>query len=162
MNDAHLHLILNHFPIIGSIVGTLVLGIGFLLSIRLVRKTGIYILLGAALFAFPSNFTGEGAEEIVEELPGISHKIIHEHEELAEGFLWIMIGLGILCLVSLILDYLKHKLAQTVSLLTLIVACIAVFYGAQVGLSGGEIRHPEMKDTAVQSPAGIQETNQED
>jgi hypothetical protein len=68
----------------------------------------------------------------------------------------------VLCLATLILDYLKHKRAQTVSLLALIVAGIAVFYGAQVGLSGGEIRHPEMKDTVVQSPAGMQETNQED
>jgi hypothetical protein len=29
-------------------------------------------------------FTGEGAEEMVEDFPGIGKAIIHEHEELAE------------------------------------------------------------------------------
>jgi len=44
--------------------------------------------------------TGEGAEEIVEEL-GISHDIIHEHEEIAETFMKILYALGILSILGL-------------------------------------------------------------
>ncbi|MFN8273402.1 MAG: hypothetical protein U0X58_00815 [Flavobacteriaceae bacterium] len=43
--------------------------------------------------------TGEGAEEMVEDMPGVGHAIIHEHEEAAEGFggFDVRIGCGVNC-----------------------------------------------------------------
>ena len=63
--------------------------------------------------------TGEGAEELVEDLPSIGKQIIHEHEEIAEKFAIIMYLTGFLGLLSFYTSIKKHKLAKTFSLITL-------------------------------------------
>ena len=94
MNDAHLHLVVNHFPIIGTILalGTLVAGI--LLKNNSVKNTAYGLFIVAAVFAAFSMATGEGAEEMVEDMPSIGKRIIHEHEEIAEKFAIVLYLLG--------------------------------------------------------------------
>lgn len=47
MSDLHLHLVLNHFPVIGLIIGALVLLFGFLLRKVQIKETalGIFFLV---------------------------------------------------------------------------------------------------------------------
>jgi hypothetical protein len=73
------------------------------------------LFIVAAVFAFASMY-GEGAEELVEDML-ILEKIIHEHEELAEGF--SVICNWIFSLLSLYTS-LKNKFAKIVSYVTLI------------------------------------------
>jgi hypothetical protein len=49
MNDAHLHLVVNHFPIIVPIIGTLILITGVLIGSDTVKKTAFGVLILAAL-----------------------------------------------------------------------------------------------------------------
>ena len=79
-------MVVNHFPIIGTILGLGILIVGFLLKNSSVKNTAYIIFVGCAIFAFAAMYTGEGAEEIVEDMPTIGHQIIHEHEEIAEKF----------------------------------------------------------------------------
>jgi hypothetical protein len=53
-----------------------------------------YLLL--PLFLLFSMATGEGAEELVEDMPKHWKKIIHEHEELAEKLALVLYATGIL------------------------------------------------------------------
>jgi formylmethanofuran dehydrogenase subunit A len=89
--------------------------------------------------------TGEGAEELVEDLPNIGKQIIHEHEEIAEKFAIIMYATGLLGLLSLYTSIKNHKLAKTISFITLILALFAAFFAKSVGTTGGEIRHTEIR-----------------
>jgi hypothetical protein len=50
-------------------------------------------------------YTGEGAEEMVEDMPNIGKQIIHEHEELAEN---LLIALSLIPSI-LILRFLKKS-----------------------------------------------------
>ena len=56
MNDAHLHLIFNHLPIVIPIVGLLVLLAGFVLKSDVVKRValGIFVLMayGSTLFDY--------------------------------------------------------------------------------------------------------------
>ncbi len=144
MNDAHLHLLFNHFPIVGTFISLAVLGIGFIINNSTVKKIAYGILIFCAIMTLPAFFTGEGAEEIVEEFPGVSHDVIHEHEEMAELSLWIGIITGIVAAFALYFEVVGHKLARVFSLFALLsnLACFIVM--ARVGNSGGEIRHPEI------------------
>ena len=45
MNAAHLHLVLNHFPVIGSAIAIFVLIIGILKKSDDIKKTGAMIIL---------------------------------------------------------------------------------------------------------------------
>ena len=102
VNWAHVHLMINHFPVVG------VLGAILLLLYALVRKSDevMMVSLGAfvliALVTIPVFFTGEGAEDVVKKLPGVTEQYIGRHEEMAEYSLTLMEILGMTCLVGLV------------------------------------------------------------
>lgn len=148
MNNAHYHLVINHFPIIGTIFGVGILIAGLVLKRTLLQNTAFVLFILSALTGFLAMYTGEGAEEMVENLPTVGHNIIHEHEELAEKFAALLYALGALSLVTLILQYLRNRFAKTAALVTLGLALLAVVLGKEVGTSGGEVRHTEIRSVS--------------
>ena len=157
MNDAHLHMVVNHFPIIGTILGLGILIAGMVLKKNSVKNTAYYLFVVAAAFAAFSMGTGEGAEELVEDMPSVGKQIIHEHEEMAENFAVVMYVLGFCSLLGIYFDYKNHVKAKLVAAIVLIIAIVSVVFGSLVGNSGGEIRHTEIRANAV--PAGGAEQN---
>mgnify|MGYP003610906945 CR=1 FL=1 len=160
MNDAHLHMVVNHFPIIGTILGMGILIAGMTLKNASVKNTAYVLFVVAAIFAAFSMGTGEGAEELVENMPSVGKQIIHEHEEMAENFAVVMYVLGFCSLLGIYFDYKNHLKAKLVAAIVLIVAIVSVVFAALVGNSGGEIRHTEIRANAdtttntVQNSAG--------
>jgi len=148
MNDAHLHLALNHLPIIIPMVGLIILIGGFILRLEVVKRTSYFIFILGAIATIPAFTTGEGAEEMVEHLPEISHKIIHEHEEIAETFALFSYLLGFFALISLWASWKRKKIALILSFVTLILSAAVLFFAQQTGNSGGEIRHTEIRSDA--------------
>lgn len=148
MNDAHLHLILNHFPIVGITIGLLVLISGYLIKNQQVKATSLGIFIFSALAAIGANYTGEGAEEIVEKIPGISESLIHDHEEYAELFFTLSLILGGAALVTLFLQVKNSGLAVYGYILTMILTISSLVSSYYVGVSGGEIRHTEIRATS--------------
>jgi uncharacterized membrane protein len=166
MNDAHLHLLVNHFPIIGTLFGLGILIAGMLLKNNSVKNTSFILFVVAAIFAAFSMGTGEGAEELVEYLPNIGKQIIHEHEEMAEKFAILMYVTGFLGLLSLYTSIKNHKLAKTFSLITLVLALLAAILAKSVGTTGGEIRHTEIRvnsnSTSNENASRLQNEKEED
>ncbi|MGB6036196.1 MAG: hypothetical protein WBG42_08005 [Cryomorphaceae bacterium] len=152
MNDAHLHLIFNHLPIVGLLIGTLVLIAGMLLKKSEVKLTAFGIYIFSALAAIVANYTGEEAEEIVENISGISETLIHTHEEYAETFLILAIILGALSLIGFVSELKKFKFANFLAVMILLFAIAAGVSAKYVGTSGGEIRHSEIRDGAKVIP----------
>ncbi len=151
MNDAHLHMVVNHFPIIGTIFGLGILIVGLILKNNSVKNTAYWVFIIAAIFAFAAAYTGDGAEEIVEDMPNIGNQIIHEHEELADKFALIMYVTGFFSLMSLLANVKNHKFAKLLSFITLTLALVAAILSKSVGTSGGEIRHTEIRETTTQT-----------
>jgi uncharacterized membrane protein len=146
MNDAHLHMVVNHFPIIGTIFGFGILIVGLVLKNKTLLNTSYAIFIVAAIFGAISMGTGEGAEELVEDMPNIGHQIIHEHEELAEKLAVLLYVLGTLSLAGLYLNFKNNAKAKLVSFLILGIATAGLFLAQKVGTSGGEIRHTEIRE----------------
>lgn len=151
MNDAHLHMIVNHFPIIGTILGLGILIAGMVLKKISVKNTAYCLFIVAAVFAAFSMGTGEGAEELVEDMPSVGKEIIHEHEEMAENFAVVMYVLGFCSLLGIYFDYKNHVKAKLVAAIVLIIAIVSVVFALYVGNSGGEIRHTEIRDNVTQT-----------
>jgi len=177
MNEAHSHLLINHFPIIGLIFGILVLLIGIIAKSSVTRRVGLMLFLVAGITSFPAFKTGEGAEEVVEhsesgmvcspdcnkcdthaamKLEEEKHHLIHEHEEKAESFMPFMWGIIVLSLVALFLEWKKKSMAFVASIIVLIVGCLAAYFAREVGNSGGLISHPEIR---MESKVGHTEHN---
>ena len=159
MNDAHWHLVLNHFPIIGTILalGTLIAGI--LLKNNSVKNTAYVLFIVSAIFAALSMSTGEGAEEMVEDMPNIGKRIIHEHEEIAEKLAIVLYLLGGISILGIVLNLKNHAKAKFISIVALIVAVGAVFVAQLVGTSGGEIRHTEIRPDSINSKVQTESVN---
>lgn len=165
MNAAHSHLIINHFPIIGLILGIIVLLIGILSRSSVTRRVGLFLFLVAGITAIPAFSTGEGAEEIIEHMPSAAacgadcscshdvvdkaseqtHHLIHEHEEKAEALMPLMWGIIGLSLIALFLEWKKKSMAFVASIVVLLVGVLAAYFAKEVGNSGGEIAHPEVR-----------------
>jgi uncharacterized membrane protein len=145
-NEAHFHLIINHFPIILPIVGLIILIIGFLMKVELVKRITYGIFIVAAATSFLAMNSGEGAEEIVEEL-GRNHHAIHEHEEHAETFAIVSYLMGLFSVIALWLNWKKHPFKDLSMYLVVLISIAVLFLARGVGQSGGEISHEEIKST---------------
>lgn len=156
MNDAHLHMVVNHFPIIGTILGLGILIGGLVFKNNSIKNTAYCLFIVAALFSFASMNTGEGAEEIAEKLPDVTDQIIHEHEEAAEKLALVLYFLGAISIVGLYLNVKKNAKANLVSFLALTVAAVGVFLAQQTGTTGGEIRHTEIRANATATTGATQ------
>lgn len=161
MNDAHLHLLVNHFPIIGTIFGLGILIAGIVLKNNAVKNTAFVLLMVSAVFGFAAMSTGEGAEELVEDMPSVGKSIIHEHEELAEKFILVLYVTGAFALLSLIANLKKHSKANLFTWITLLLTIVTAVLVKEVGTSGGEVRHTEIRANADNPEIAAPETGGE-
>ncbi len=147
MNDAHLHMLVNHFPIIGTIIGLGILLVAFFRKNKTLQNTAFSLFIIAAVFAAISMFTGEGAEHQLINQKLADHPIIHEHEEAAEKLALALYILGLLSITGIYMNLKNKAKANVMAFLIIIVAVIAVLFATQAGATGGEIRHTEIRET---------------
>jgi uncharacterized membrane protein len=105
----------------------------------------------SAIGAGVAYLTGEGAEEGVENIQGISKNIIKQHEDAATYALVSLLVLGALALFALFVTYKKSSLIKTTAIASLIFSFISFALVARTGYLGGQIRHSEISSGAVQN-----------
>jgi uncharacterized membrane protein len=162
MNSAHFHLVVNHLPIIFPIAGLIVLAIGIGFKASMVKRTAYFLFTIGAVSAAMAMNSGEGAEEIVEELNGVSHKLIHEHEEKAESMAILSYLLGIVSLLALWASWKGKSFSKLLSYVVAVLALVTIFLGKQTGTSGGEIRHTEIRTGAAADQSSDMEEEHEE
>ncbi|HEY1114316.1 MAG TPA: hypothetical protein VGE66_12175 [Chitinophagaceae bacterium] len=148
MNATQLHLALTHVPVVLSIIGLVILIISFFRKSDTLTKTALWILLAAGVFTLPVYFTGEGTEEVVEGLPGVSEVVIEKHEDFAKATLVLVSASGLLALIGL-LAYSFGRAITALKVLTLLLAFVSAGAMAQTAHLGGQIRHSEIRTGAL-------------
>lgn len=145
MNWAHLHLLINHIPVLGTVFGTLLLIFGMAKKNEAIKRVSLGIFVIIAVATVPVYFTGEPAEEIVEHLPGVEEPIIEEHEE---AVLISFIAVGILGIAAIGVLW-RYRHADTIPkrfVITGLILSIVVFaLMAWTADLGGKIRHSEIR-----------------
>lgn len=149
MNNAHLHLVVNHLPIIFPIVGIIILFIGIFTKSETSKRNSYIIFILGAIASIIAMATGEGAEEAVEHVAGISENLIKNHEESAELFAGISYILGGFSLIALISSFKNFSIAKFSPFVVGILAITTLFFAQKAGNSGGEIRHTEIRSGAT-------------
>jgi uncharacterized membrane protein len=146
MNFAHLHLLLNHFPIIGTIVGFGLLLLSLLGRNEDLRRASLIIFPAMALIAIIAFFSGVGAQGAIRKAPGVSETLIERHQGAAMLALFFVEATGAFSLVALWTAQGKPRPApwnwslSAVLLFSMLTAGLM----ARVGATGGDIRHPEI------------------
>lgn len=159
MNAAQIHLALNHAPLFLSLIGGGILLLGMIKKNESFKNLSLYFLIAAAVFTIPVFLTGEGTEELVENLPGVNENAIEEHEEMAKISLIIISIMGGLALIGL---FIRNKASMTRVLFSgLVLLSLASFVTmAQTAHLGGLIRHSEIQNGATANEG--KEENEED
>lgn len=152
MTTAHLHLLVNHLPIIGFFLAIPLLGLAVLRRHErgpLIGALGVVVLSAAG--GGIALATGEPAEELVEGLPGVQEAAIERHEERAE-FATVLAALSAVGAVGVAWAARRGPtpLAPTLAL----TASVVVTAGAMAwtGQAGGLVRHTEL---AAGGPGGM-------
>ncbi len=145
MDLTHIHLLLNHFPTVGMIVGGSVFLLSLLVKSNDLKRASLIILLGIALIAIPAYIAGNGAQDAIKSVPEISKSLIEKHEgtamvalgfmEFTGGFAWL--GLWQLRRLSRVP---RWNLA-----VILILTFVTFGLMARTAEIGGEIRHAEIR-----------------
>ena len=141
MNPTHLHLILNHVAIIGTLFAGVVLLIGLLSNSVQTRFASFILLLISSIGGYITFKTGHEAEETVEHIKGISEYVIEQHEELAEKALWFIILLFIASIVGFYAHKKNIAAEKKISWIILLICMISFSIFAYTGYLGGQIMH---------------------
>ncbi len=142
-----LHLMLNHVPIVGFFLMLPVLILTFFTKRVDYKRFALLGVIVIGLLALPAFFTGEPAEEGVEQMPGISENLIKAHEEAAELALILALVTAGLATVGWIATRKNSTLLTWAMPVVTIGALGTSGTMAWVGHEGGKIRHPEIIGT---------------
>jgi hypothetical protein len=150
MNQSQIHLALTHLPVILTLTGSVVFAVSVVIKNAIVTKVSFYILLTAGLFVLPVFFSGEGAEEAVKHLPGVSESVIKEHENFANFSIYVVLAVGLLALAGL-LKIAGRPLLKSAKYFVMFAALFASGLMIWTAHLGGKIRHTEISLVTVQA-----------
>jgi uncharacterized membrane protein len=151
MSSIHLHLLLNHVPVIGTVLGVLLLAVAVARRSDELGKVALWLfalLAGTSVLVF---LTGEPAEELVEKLPGFSEALTERHEEAA---LVATIVMGLVGLFSLVVLAVFHKrpLARWATPVAFVLSLGTAGVMGYAANLGGQIRHTEIRAANAATP----------
>ena len=156
MNFAHLHLIMNHVPTIGSVAALGLLFLGYARRNEHLKHVGLELLFVIAVLTLPVYVSGVAAHQELRQMKevALSDDAIRVHQDAAIiGFTLIEFA-GFVGWVAL-WQWRRHgrptRGLVPASTILLVLSLAVMGWVANVG---GEIRHPEIIAGGVPAPAG--------
>lgn len=147
IDAAHLHLMLNHLPVIGAPILLLLLTIGLVRGPRELVTVALALVVGLAAAGAVVYLTGEPAEDLIKQAPWFPDALAETHEESAAVALVVVLATGALSVGALVFRrrmwggrWLPRLVWGALAVSTLLLGWTA--------WSGGQIRHDEIRSNA--------------
>lgn len=150
MNWAHIHLLSNHIPVLGTLFGLLLLAWGVVRRNEVIQRAALATFVVAAVVAVPVFFTGEPSEEAVEHLAGTAEQAIEVHEDAAVLALISVELLGVVAAFSLM--WRRAGMSRFVTRAALVLSVVTAGLMARTANLGGKIRHAELRGAGAAEP----------
>jgi uncharacterized membrane protein len=148
MNLAHIHIILNHVPSLGSIAGLLLLVAGIYKKNEGIKQFAFGVLVLITMAVLPTYITGAEAQRMVAKNPSYAAGMVQLHQNAAMITLLAMTAAGMFAWFG-IWEYRRRarsgSLTTVATLITTMAAVACVLVTASIG---GKISHPEIRDAA--------------
>jgi hypothetical protein len=149
MTLSHLHLLLNHVPVIGSVIAVGVLLLALVRRSADLRHAGLELYVLVGLFSLPAYLSGAMAQPEVANRPDVVMAVVRAHHDAA------MLG-SIAMMVTVLIAWLclwqtrrTGRSAQSLIGAVMLFSVIALALMGRAANLGGQIRHPEV--TALQA-----------
>ncbi|MBN8569676.1 MAG: hypothetical protein J0M18_08595 [Ignavibacteria bacterium] len=153
MSSAHLHILLNHFPVIGTALAAFVLFYGFFKRSDEIKKLSLILLVITSLVTIPVYLTGENAEGSVVSIEGVNEDFIEPHEEFAFKAFIASDIVGALALITLFIYRKPKHLPMGVAALFFVLMLALNGMMAWTAHLGGLINHTEiMGESPLKKP----------
>jgi hypothetical protein len=150
----YIHVVLNHLPIYGTILGALALAISLILRSRAAQITALILTLVAGLSAYPVFVTGQRAYKTIRGMADdAGADVLDEHMDRAEKTIGVFYFLAALAIAGLLVPIKWPKSAVPLAALTLVVAILCSGIAVYIAQAGGRVRHPEFRPSEPPPPA---------
>ncbi len=152
LTPAHLHLALNHVPIIGLSVGLLPLLVGLLFRSRGALASGLLVVICCVAVMPVVMETGEGAQEsfadgsIEPGMDAAGKAAFREHSHRADFTAPVVYAAGILALAALLALVRFPRQAAWIGWAVVLQTLLSVSLSVWTAEAGGRIRHPEFRN----------------
>lgn len=151
MDIVHLHLLINHVPVLLTIFGVIVFLWGMYKKENVIIHLAMTGFIIAAVFSVIAIQSGEGAEDVIENMEGISESLIHDHEESAELANYAAILVGLIALATFVIEKYKPAIYSKTKIVVVALALIPSVLFSYTAYLGGQIRHSEIRDSGATS-----------
>ena len=150
MYSAHFHLLLNHWPIIGTFIALSLFLVSLAASRDDLKQASLALFSFNALLAIPAYMSGNAAQAAIKDTPGLSMTMIQTHQGAALLALAFIEIAGAFALIGL-WQYSRSgknpgapRLARWNIAAVLLLSLVTMGLMAITGTTGGDIRHPEI------------------
>lgn len=165
MDQHHLHLIVNHLSIFGLFFSVVLLALAIWLKKNAaVRRIALGAVIFTAIGTIPAYLSGEGAEDALSDVAnlGVSHDVMHEHEEAGELAFILTSVLGVLAIGALVYTEKSEKAAGAVLGVMLLLSLGVFAYVGYVSNLGGQIHRPLLRGETVMRTAESEHDHDDD
>ncbi len=151
MTPEHLHLAVNHLPILGLGFAIIPLLIGIFKNNRVTIFSGLLIAMIGGWATPLAMESGEQAIERYEKgsvtayLDANVGPVLETHEERAEAGAKAMLAAAVLATISFLLNFWKPVWARRISVVVVIACVISVAFGLWIADAGGKIRRVDFR-----------------
>jgi hypothetical protein len=154
VNLAHLHLIINHVPTVGSVAALGLLLLGLARRNDHLKQAGLEVLFVIAVLTLPVYVSGVAAHYELRDRQEISLDAVRLHQDAALFGFALTEFAGFVAWAGLWQSRRRGRPAPgLVAAVTVLLVVTLAVMGRAANL-GGEIRHPEIRATADGAPAG--------
>lgn len=147
MDAAHVHLMLNHFPLIGMAFAIPLLLGAWMRSSEDLSRAGLILVAVTGVLAVATLLTGDPAEGVIKHLPGISKRVIKIHEEAAEKSIWVVVAAAVAAIAGLFFGWKQKRTPRLVVLLVTVLSVASLAALAWTNNLGGQISHAELRNS---------------
>jgi len=144
----HWHILLNHFPSVGTVIGVGLFLASYYLKSEDLRRAALIIFLLMALLAIPTYVTGAATKWDILGQAEISGDLIAAHQDAALFAFTFLTITGCLSWFALWQYRRFSRPADWTLWAILVLAILSVGFLAQTGSMGGDINHPEIRAAA--------------
>jgi uncharacterized membrane protein len=153
VNLAHLHLLLNHVPTVGSVVALGLLLLALVRRDEPLQRAGLEVLFVIAVLTLPVYMSGVGAHQKLRNQPGLSDDAMRVHHDAALAGFTVTEFAGFVAWIALWQTRRRGRAARGLVPAVTLLSIVALALMARAATLGGEIRHPEIQ-TGLSAGAG--------
>ena len=144
-NVAHLHIAINHTPVILIPAAFVILAVGVWRRSEAMFRTGIVVAWAGVVLGLAAYLTGDPAADLVMATEKAQEKvldpIVEEHEESAK---WALGG-AVLVAAAGVWAWRRKGFGRELTVPLLVLTALSTAILARTALLGGRIRHPEAR-----------------